>query len=1021
MAEDLRKSLPDGRWGRLGEGLSDYYVDGLDQNIMLFNLINRYGSAAYWDPYSEPAVREAMLRGHCDHELPLASMLSQDLLDSYVSAERERAKASLLNRLVVRGDNMRLLKAMLLVMVIMNLQPVEAANITIEIPDISFTVPECLKIRAGITMNAFTTLSSDVAYGIVWLLIALYAWMLLTGKTYWNLPTEDKFLIECIVLSILLVIRLLYRTSFVLVSQSETKQDTPQLTVLEMAMPGSDFSPSKKRQVGAICVKTDHTKIAHRGLFWRVGDYLVTARHVADGIDATVHQAYLVCNKEEDRKFRLNLSDCRALPEGFFDASQNVFKAFPQFDVFARKIEWGKLAPLMGASKLGRSSYGLTVSSVGYQDGLLVTAVGNTTKGSGPFQLWHTASTCNGFSGSPIFAGNAVVGMHVSASVVDKVGKRNIALRIELINFILNLRQEDSADYCVWKLYENEEFDRVDGKRAVMEEIPYDEDLELDYKFRPEVAEFDNGEVKFGRYWQKKEKSVNIPKLGDKSKWANYSDSDSSEEYRGDYQDESDVAWIEKEPAQAKGYPRQIPKPTAVSQLMDMDEMISLGYDTTKYAYPDYSPEAEEISLKKHLEVHHQAVKMCIKPPSDRELEHVIRLTCDKMQTWRFLVPKGYKSEEVMEKYINSSRIKDSKSPGYPWKDSGYLKNSQVIQDLGVDGLIGEVRRRWNERTDFCVCVKDELNKIHKVKTGMCRLVHGHGLHKLVQNYCLFDPLLSQMSKTWMKNPVKQKFAACNPGHIEHLASAFGRETVWSSDKKNWDFTVSGWLVDAAEEVILRLAEPALGAEEDFEEWKKDVEDMFLQIFTDRVFRCSSGRRFQPANKGIMPSGWLLTFCVNSLFQVILDNMTQIRMNKTDDQISAEALAVLGDDVLQTMKIGDSEHYVEEMAALGIQCEMTSTPEFSGTEFVSKTYRYKSYHWTFEPTRLTKHLGNLMVQKDDNVVETLGNLARDWYWNDRVFRFLRSVFLKWKEKCDDVNVSDFPSMEDLRRRQAGYE
>jgi hypothetical protein len=121
------------------------------------------------------------------------------------------------------------------------------------------------------------------------------------------------------------------------------------------------------------------------------------------------------------------------------------------------------------------------------------------------------------------------------------------------------------------------------------------------------------------------------------------------------------------------------------------------------------------------------------------------------------------------------------------------------------------------------------------------------------------------------------------------------------------------------------------------------------------------------------------------------------------------------------MKIGDSEHYVEEMAALGIQCEMTSTPEFSGTEFVSKTYRYKSYHWTFEPTRLTKHLGNLMVQKDDNVVETLGNLARDWYWNDRVFRFLRSVFLKWKEKCDDVNVSDFPSMEDLRRRQAGYE
>lgn len=205
----------------------------------------------------------------------------------------------------------------------------------------------------------------------------------------------------------------------------------------EMSMPGSEYFPCKKMPIGAILVSTQSSELALFATFWRLEDYLITARHVSNTLANSTATKYLATVRPTKRgNFEVDRSNMFLCPDEFFDSTNNVV-AFRDVDCFAFELEpeiWSRIKVTKCNINV-KSSYNQQVHSVGFTPaGLLVSASGKTLRSSGLENLHHTASTQKGFSGSPLLCGNSVVGMHVCAE-----GEYNSAVRVELIEYLLDV------------------------------------------------------------------------------------------------------------------------------------------------------------------------------------------------------------------------------------------------------------------------------------------------------------------------------------------------------------------------------------------------------------------------------------------------------------------------------------------------------------------------------------------------------------------------------------------------------
>jgi len=211
----------------------------------------------------------------------------------------------------------------------------------------------------------------------------------------------------------------------------------------EMAMPGSDYFPCKNKPIGAVMVQNQNKDLRIFCVFWRLEDYLITARHCADTLNQTTSDVYLCTNKETAHKnFEINTKKTYKVSDDFFDPIYNLIGSL-HLDVYARELsdsEWKQIGLAKAVVKLP-SLYEQQVHSVGYtNNGLLVSASGRTIKGSGLELIHHTASTQKGFSGSPVFCGTSAISMHAANDGVNNVG-----IRVECILYHISLTSEQEA------------------------------------------------------------------------------------------------------------------------------------------------------------------------------------------------------------------------------------------------------------------------------------------------------------------------------------------------------------------------------------------------------------------------------------------------------------------------------------------------------------------------------------------------------------------------------------------------
>lgn len=806
------------------------------------------------------------------------------------------------------------------------------------------------------------------------------------------------------------------------------------MKIVEMAMAGSEFSPSERKPVGCILIQLQDNELAVFACFFRMGDYLVTAKHVANALASSTFDAFLTGTSDSDRKAVKLDKSARKCPDDFFDLDQNVYKR--EHDVFMRKMPahmWAALK-LTSVPTKTPSKYNQMVTVCGFKDENLIVSVGEVLKSSTIVELHHTASTLKGHSGSPVFVGKSVVGMHVAGTKTN-----NIAIRIEHLKQCLAEMEEsnlpnDEEYELDWKRngrshhferYDDDSYGAVDDRSgAVILGFSRGEVLTLHPSFRDEYedmmdAQWSNAGIGRRNYYYDDE-NRNMPKR----RVRECHDENADLDIKPELLVHSTLAYsiIAKEkPVHCSGTPKE---QEVVSKYLNdrEDELNKLGFDKDKFVFPEITAQKEAVSLKKHLELFHARNQLITHPPTAKELERVIHLTCEKMKANAFEPRVGYKSKENLERIIHSSAIKDSKSPGQPYQAEGMPKNEDVIRKYTASGFADLVLQKWNQIGVVKNFIKGEPTKRKKIDEGMPRCIAGDALHKTVQNVAVFEDFREAMTKNWMDSPVKYCFSPLVPGHIDHLAKQFKKD-VWASDKKNWDFSVYSYVYETIRGTIKGLArQPADMDDDEFAEYLQDVDTSFHQKEC-AAYRCTNGEIIKSTCDGIMKSGFFLTIDANSIGQLNIDYLIKIRMGETDAQILADTVVAGGDDMLQTFRPKfDVERYKSEAHRLGFEIDFEHYDSFEGCEFFSHRFKRLDGVWTYTPERFTKHVMNLRTCKLEELASSLSSAMTNWVWDKKRFAFFNNMFRNLrKEYPEHFDLKFCRSNMQLRYKVLGCE
>ncbi len=831
----------------------------------------------------------------------------------------------------------------------------------------------------------------------------------------------------------------------------------------EMAMPGSEYFPCRAQPIGAILVTNDGTNIQLFGTFWRMDEYLVTARHCSNTLAQSTARVYLAPIRQTKKgNYEINKDSMYRAPDDFFAPENNVIAAF-EIDAFAREVDqktWSTIGLTKASTKI-RSAYGQQVHSVGFTgDGLLVSASGKTLPNSGHELLHHTASTQKGFSGSILLCGNSVVGMHVSAA-----GDHNVAIRVELIQYLIdvgtghesmskNHKKYTYADASYKEHYRQHKWRggiaglRVmrDGKYAIVLENgeatygwdraglvecfgptgnahrdeDYFEDMILDSRglkpaARERYVDFDDERYHRNTFENADIGSVRAKKTRKRSSVRKVEVEEKEQAYEV-------TAGVK--PVHGPTAPKE--QPEAVQVIEDhKEEIVALGYEEGLFAYPDMSPVTERKSLEAHLRLFDKRVRSASHLPNEEEMKRCSAVVAQMMSAASFLPDADYRSESGILDVIHSTIIDPKKSSGYPYCAMGQPTNKQVLEAYGEKGFAQHVLNEWdNLDVEAKVFLKGEPTKKAKLEKGMPRVITGFPLHVTVKHAAIFKQLALALStaKQWKRTPVKYGFSPAKTGHIEHLASVLTGK-VWESDKSNWDYNFMLWIAHCCRDATKMLAlKPPSWSEEQYQQYLTDIDGAFTQVFERTVYRTSDGHVYKPAHAGIMKSGWFMTIAQNSIAQLVVHVMTCMRLGMTDEEILSLEIVAGGDDVNQEPVPAGVEAYVAEAAKLGVPMEIHQRESLYHSEYFSNDLRLGKEGPEFYPKRWTKHIEHLKVIKRDCLGGALISHMYNYRHDAQKFDLLNKIYHALNEKFPN----DFPLDQLVSRRlliatQYGYE
>jgi hypothetical protein len=833
----------------------------------------------------------------------------------------------------------------------------------------------------------------------------------------------------------------------------------------EMAMPGSEYFPCKAQPIGAILVCTGDSELRLFGVFWRMDEFLVTARHCSNTLNQSTAAIYLATIKSTRKgNWEVDRSKLFKTPDDFWSPEGNAIAAY-DIDAFAVEVSektWSQIRITKASTKV-KSAYNQQVHSVGFTpDGLLVSASGKTLTGSGFEHLHHTASTQKGFSGSIILCGNSVVGMHVSAA-----GEHNVAVRTEMIQYLIdvgagleantkNRKKYTYADASYkehfrqhkWRGGVAEIKTMRDGKFAI---VLRDGEATYGWNMREIVDAFGTGNA------AKDEDMFQDMLLGSdfRKKYGSgggqYVDFDDDRYHdRNDYENASlaserrsrrrpkstikrapppqkkDMSWLYDvqeglKPVHGPSAPKVQPE---ASQLIEnhKDEIVALGYVEGEFSFPLMTPQEERLSLENHLEIFGDAVKTVEVEPSEVELERCANIVAELMNANSFVPDEDYNQLSGVLNVIHSSIIGSEKSSGFPYCEQGIPTNGQVLASFGEKGFAQHVLNEWNEDYEFKIFEKGEPTKQKKIAAGRPRIIVGMPLHATVKHASVLKNLAFSLVKNWKKSPIKYAFSPANPGHLEHLKEVLpGR--VYESDKETWDFVFQSWIAEVDARVVNKLAlRHPNWSEEQLEQYRSDVRLCFEQVFTNSKYRTSDGTLYVMKEKGIMKSGWFGTIAVNSISQVVCNTMTLMRLGLSNEEILALAIVAGGDDVNQDLEGVNLEDYVLESQKLGVKTEIHVREDLEHSEYFSSDIRRGKDGLEFYPKRWTKHIEHLATVKKENLADALCSHMENYRHHAAKFILLENMYHEMRDSDPGLfPLSLLKNRDYLLAKQYGYE
>ena len=811
----------------------------------------------------------------------------------------------------------------------------------------------------------------------------------------------------------------------------------------EMAMPGSDYFPCKTQPIGAILVTTSDSDVRIFGVFWRMDNYLITARHCSNTLYQSTAKIYLATIRPTKRgNNEVDRSNLFKVDGSFFNPDSNAISQY-DIDAFATELDdkvWSQIGVTKASTKV-RSCYNQQVHSVGFTpDGLLVSASGKTLADSGCEVLYHTASTQKGFSGSILLCGSSVVGMHVSAA-----GEFNVAIRVELLQYLIDLSNGVESNNGKKRKYtyanaSYKEYYRENKWRGGVAKVKQNRDGTYS-------VELQNGECTYG--WsqtdlvdcfgpsgdRRKDYDILEDLIWSKSSGKQYIDHDdenasivsskSRKQARRAKKKQAEPAVYTKETGLKRVHGPSAPKvqPEAIQVIEDhKGDIVKLGYEEGKFQYPEMDPATESKSLRAHLSLFGERVRSVTNKPSRSEIERCSKLVAERLAAASYVPDADYDQVSGLMNVINSSIISVSKSAGYPYCTQGIPTNGQVLAQYGERGFAQEVINKWNDPYEFKLFLKGEPTKKSKLDRGMPRCIAGFPLHGTIKHASVFKNLAFSLVSNWKKTPVKYAFSPANPGHLEHLIEWLPG-AIWESDKKNWDYMMNGWIVDNCCEVIklLALKNPDW-SDEQYAKYLSDIEGCFKQVFDNSVYRTSNGEAYTVNERGIMKSGWYMTIVVNSIAQIVVDTMIQIKAGTSDDTILATQLIAGGDDVNQQPAECGMDEYVKIAKTLGIEIELHERPSMVQSEYFSNDIRMGKAGPEFYPKRWTKHIEHLKTVKLDDLADALCSHMENYRHDLPKFNLLEKMYHELRDKHPaSFPITKLCSRQYLLAKQYGYE
>lgn len=221
------------------------------------------------------------------------------------------------------------------------------------------------------------------------------------------------------------------------------------------------------------------------------------------------------------------------------------------------------------------------------------------------------------------------------------------------------------------------------------------------------------------------------------------------------------------------------------------------------------------------------------------------------------------------------------------------------------------------------VFVKQEPHKLAKIEEGRERLISAVSLIDTMIDRVLFGWLMRVALQTVGRTPSMVGWTPLRGGW-KLLRLYYNMKAVMCIDKKAWDWTLQGFMVEIWYQVLVALA---VGAAD---WWLKLVKLRFKALFSDAcVFEFSDGTQVQQTTEGVMKSGCFLTLILNTFSQSILHYIVCVRLGI--DPMTGQP-HVMGDDTVQEA-VPDLEAYVREMEKLGAiikGCKVQNWIEFAG-------------------------------------------------------------------------------------------